>query len=60
MMLNYKELKRHIGHNIACAGYALKDEQTGKRLTEYQNIAIECDDCNEVLIDFDQKGGDKI
>lgn len=39
---NYKELKEHIGHNIVCVGY-------GK-----ENVAIECEDCNEVILDFDK------
>jgi len=39
---NYEELKAHKGHNIVCVEY-------GK-----QNIAIECEDCNEVLFEFDK------
>ncbi|MEK6881695.1 MAG: hypothetical protein AABY22_18895 [Nanoarchaeota archaeon] len=51
---NYTELKRHIGHNIACVGYALQDKQSAERLSEYQNVAIECEDCNEVLVSYDK------
>ncbi len=42
---NYKELKEHIGHEIVCVGY-------GK---DIKNVAIECETCNEVLIDFDKE-----
>lgn len=52
--MNYNELKNHIGHEIACVGYALQDKQNGKRLSEYENIAIECETCNEALISFDK------
>ena len=41
---NYEELKKHLGHNISIVEY-------GK-----ENVAIECNDCSEVLFDFD-KGG---
>ena len=51
-VLNYEELKKHVGHKLVCVGYALRDEQTGKRLSDFHNVAIECEDCNEVLLDF--------
>jgi hypothetical protein len=41
----YRELARHAGHHITCAGYA------GGR-----NVAIECEDCGEVLVDLDRPG----
>lgn len=40
---NYKELSRHKGHKIVCVGYAMT------------NVAIECEDCGEVLIDFERE-----
>jgi hypothetical protein len=45
---NFKDLEAHIGHNIVCVGYG-KD---GKK--PYQNVAVECEDCNEVLLDYDR------
>lgn len=52
---NYKELSQHIGHKIVCVRYSnpphyFDDKQ---RLTE--NVAIECETCNEVLLDFDRE-----
>lgn len=44
---NFKELKQHIGHNIACVGY-------GSSPGKFVNVAIECEDCNEVLLSFDK------
>jgi len=41
---NFKELKNHIEHKIVCVSY-------GKPI---QNAAIECEDCNEVLLDYDK------
>ncbi len=40
---NFKEAKQHIGHKINCVMY-------GK-----QNVSIECETCNEILIDFDKE-----
>lgn len=39
---NYNELSDHYGHNLTVAIYG---DQT--------NVAIECENCNEVLLDFD-------
>lgn len=49
----FYKIKRPIGHNIVCVGYALKDLETGKRLTKWQNVAVECETCNEVIINED-------
>ena len=45
---NFKELKEHIGHNIVCVSYVNDD-------LEPINVAIECETCNEVIIDFDNE-----
>ena len=42
---NFKELKRHLGHDIVCVSY-------GKPIN---NVAIECETCNEVLLDHDKE-----
>jgi len=49
-VINYKNLKEHLGHRIVCVSYGENKE----------NIALECEDCNEVLLDFDkdEKSGD--
>jgi len=39
---NFDKLKNHVGHNIVCVNY--KD----------QNMAIECETCNEVLVDYER------
>lgn len=39
---NFKELKEHEGHNVVVVSYG-----------DDHNIAIECEDCCEVLLDFD-------
>ena len=43
---NYKELKEHIGHKIVCVGYG--------KSQNYNNVAIECETCNCVLLDYDK------
>ena len=40
---NYAELNAHFGHKIVIANYA------------EENVAVECEDCFEVLIDFDSE-----
>ena len=42
---SYKELLEHKGHKIVCVTYGKNDE----------NVAIECEDCNEVLLDYDKE-----
>lgn len=44
--IDYKDLKRHIGHNIEVVSYA------------EVNVAVECNDCGEVLIDFNNEEGE--
>ena len=40
---DYSTLLPHVGHNIVCITYGNED-----------NVAIECEDCNEVLLDYDK------
>jgi hypothetical protein len=40
---NYKDLVRHYGHKIVIAKYG------------DNNVAIECEDCCEVLFDFNRQ-----
>ena len=53
----FDKLKEHIGHSIEIVGYG-----NGKiglyatlETTDFVNVSIECLDCNEVLIDYDNK-----
>ncbi len=41
---SYEDLKRHIGHKIVCVAYGV----------DKVNVAIECETCYEVLMDFDR------
>lgn len=41
----FKELNAHYGHDIEVARYGNKEG--------IWNVAIECLDCHEVLVDFD-------
>ena len=40
---NFEEARQHVGHKIACVIYA------------GQNVSFECEDCNEVIIDFEKE-----
>jgi phosphopentomutase len=42
--LDFEDLKRHVGHRIECVTYG----------NPAVNVAVECVDCNEVLMDFDK------
>jgi len=50
--VNFKDLSGHIGHKITCVGYGLTDKR-GNLIGEYHNVAVQCEDCNEILLDFD-------
>ena len=39
---NYNELNLHVGHTLECVSYG-----------NGYNVAVECVDCNEVIVDFD-------
>lgn len=41
----FDDLRGHVGHAVAVVTYG-KDAPV--------NVAVECEDCNEVLIDFDK------
>ena len=43
---NYNELKAHIGHEIDLVYYGPRNDPV--------SVAIECNDCSEVLLDFDK------
>jgi hypothetical protein len=42
----FEDLRQHIGHKIACVRYGKGDE--------CRNVALECETCGTVLIDFDR------
>lgn len=44
---SFTELNRHFGHSIVVAKYG-----------DDVNVAIECEDCFEVLFDYDRKIGE--
>jgi hypothetical protein len=48
---NYQNLRRHIGHRIVCVCYGCYGEAK-----DPENVAIECEDCGEVLLDYDKDG----
>jgi len=44
---NFEELKKHVGHKISIVEYVNDNFET-------YNVAIECETCNEVILDFDK------
>jgi hypothetical protein len=42
---SFEELIAHKGHEIAVVTYG----------NPPQNVSVECEDCNEVLLDFDKE-----
>jgi hypothetical protein len=54
--MDYKKLQSHIHHEIKIVGYGKceisRNKQTGEIIRDYDNIALECEDCNEVIISF--------
>ena len=44
---NFDSLRSHVGHHITCVEY-------GNKETGCINIAVECEDCGEVILDYDK------
>lgn len=44
----YYDLRKHIGHKVVIVGYG------GDEDGDFANVAIECECCSEVLVDFNQ------
>lgn len=40
---SHAELAFHVGHHITCVSYA-----------DGENVALECEDCGTVLVDYDR------
>ena len=45
---SYLELSEHVGHEVVCITYGRPDE-------EPVNVAIECETCGVVLLDYDNE-----
>lgn len=43
----YNDLRFHIGHTVVVVGYGDPDNP--------DNVAVECEDCCEVLLDFNRE-----
>lgn len=43
---DYTSLREHVGHKVTCVCY-------GRAGEDPYNVAIECEDCGVVLIDYD-------
>ena len=44
----FQELNRHYGHKVVVTRYAMA-------VGDPVNVAIECQDCSEVLLDYDRE-----
>ena len=51
---SFNDLKEHIGHRIECACYVDRREVDEDGNPLIVNVALECVDCFEVLLDFDR------
>ena len=52
---NFEDLMRHVDHDVRVSRYVAFDTGGQERTL---NVAIECEDCYEVLVDFDAPGMD--
>lgn len=54
---NYEDLIRHVGHKIVVATYGdigMDHKKQGSgRMFKVHNVAVECETCHEVILDFD-------
>jgi hypothetical protein len=51
--LDFGDLSRHLGHALECVAYVGADG-------EPVNIAVECEDCGEVLLDFEKSSAGSV
>jgi hypothetical protein len=49
---NFNDLNEHYGHELVVRHY---QDTLGNPI----NVAIECEDCHEVLLDYDKEGEDE-
>lgn len=47
----YEELLRHVGHKVVVVTYGRGEKPW--------NVALECETCGEVLLDFDEDGAEE-
>jgi hypothetical protein len=45
----FDELATHYGHSVVVARYTDLEGETAA-------VAVECEDCNEVLVDYEREG----
>ena len=50
----FVELFRHLGHEVVVCGYATDKSDDTDPYDGYQNVAIECETCMQVLLDADR------
>ena len=51
---SYDDLKPHIGHKIVCVCYGDMSKSGNNICVDPDNIAIECEDCSMVLVDYER------
>ena len=49
---SFHDLARHYGHTIEVVIYGSSDPESAL------NVAVECQDCNEIIMDFDRYNED--
>lgn len=54
---NFDDLKRHIGHKIVCVCYGNPPHKIDDSSPICENVSVECETCNEVLLDYDKQEG---
>lgn len=52
---SFADLFFHIGHKIVCAYYS-----PTKKKADAHNVALECETCHEVLLDFDKEDEEEV
>lgn len=53
MINSYEDLKRHLGHDVQVVSYGAEKDDEGNP-TAPANVAIECEDCMEILVSYDK------
>jgi len=53
---DFDSLREHVWHKIVCVVYG----DNGNDGKVEHNVAIECEDCSTVMIDYDKETGDEV
>ena len=56
---SFDDLMHHVGHKIVCVTYSADYGNGELKEGDIWNVAVECEDCNTVLMDYNWDENEK-